>query len=468
MQVLFFVSNVIFILYFLMIGVWRLGAVPLIAMLALMFGGWVPLLTDGRVSENTWTVDSVHEFVTNHALVIAWSLVVLWWRGMLDIYANLWSEHIFWLLGLHIVLRLGSYIYNYKDGVQIFHVGYYLSALLMFWVMRGLVDLTTFIHMFMAFAVMTMAIYSFIVFVIWAVGKESTAFDKYMLFVLFNISVIFLIYLRGRDDLPSAVILSQIYLMAMYVIIYGVQRYYSQVSDDITIDEDHLVEEILDGKNILGRSRTFVTDVVIQAHRFISWLNKNTTFTISFLNIVLVLIQVRLFVRGFGTSEMRLTQWMFRFGVSAFFVNYLLLREIWFYHKLQRAVAFILINLGIYLSIIHAFGNQTFLLAVFGVWRSVLNSALIFVSNKFRLHDLLTKQDYLYWIGTNAIATVINIYFIARLPLSGQFRFSLVFLYIGIQFVLVLYTLRYVQRTQSTNLSIEQRIEKMLSDEMKI
>jgi len=173
-------------------------------------------------------------------------------------------------------------------------------------------------------------------------------------------------------------------------------------------------------------------------------------------------------VRGFGADDMRLTQGMFRFGVAAFFVNYLLLREIWFYHKLQRAVAFVLINLGIYLSIIHAFGNQIFWLVLFGVGRSILNSILIFASNRFRIHDLLQRQDYLHWIGTNAVATLINLYFIARLPLSGQFRFSLIFLYIGVQFVLVLYTLRYVNQVKKpTDMTIEQRIDTMIQQEIK-
>ena len=475
MQVLFFLTNLIFILYFVVIGVWRLGAIPLIAMLALVFGGTVPLggqwhagTDTGLDADNIWSLDTMHEFFTSHALVIAWSLVVLWWWGLVDIYADLWSEQVFWLVWLHIVLRLCSYLYNYKDGIQIFHVWYYLSLLLLLYQMRGSVDAVTFVHLVMAFLVMTMAIYGFIVFCLWAVGKQSTDFDKYMLFVLFNICVIILIYLRARDDLPSAVILSQIYMMAVYVVIYGIKRYYRSIKDEVTVRPEHLVEEILAGKQILTKKIPFLSDMVMQWHHFLSSLNKNTTFSISFMNVVLVLFQVYLFVRGFGADDMRLTQGMFRFGVAAFFVNYLLLREIWFYHKLQRAVAFVLINLGIYLSIIHAFGNQIFWLVLFGVGRSILNSILIFASNRFRIHDLLQRQDYLHWIGTNAVATLINLYFIARLPLSGQFRFSLIFLYIGVQFVLVLYTLRYVNQVKKpTDMTIEQRIDTMIQQEIK-
>lgn len=134
--------------------------------------------------------------------------------------------------------------------------------MLVFRHLRGAVDLSTWIHLLMAFAVMTMGIYAFIVFVVGSVDRESTSFDKYMLFVLFNLSVIVLIYLRARDDLPSAVILSQIYLMAMYVIIYGIKRYYHQMQDELVVDEDHLVEEILRGKRILGKRIPFVSDVL--------------------------------------------------------------------------------------------------------------------------------------------------------------------------------------------------------------
>gem|GEM_PF-5090684 len=57
-------------------------------------------------------------------------------------------------------------------------------------------------------------------------------------------------------------------------------------------------------------------------------LDARTTFSLSFLNIVLVVIQVYLFVSGFGHGEMWLTQFVFWFGLAAFFVNYLLLREL--------------------------------------------------------------------------------------------------------------------------------------------
>jgi len=85
-----------------------------------------------------------------------------------------------------------------------------------------------------------------------------------MLFVLFNICVIILIYLRARDDLPSAVILSQIYLMAVYVVIYGIKRYYRSIKDEVTVRPEHLVEEILAGKQILTKKIPFLSDMVMQ------------------------------------------------------------------------------------------------------------------------------------------------------------------------------------------------------------
>lgn len=467
MWILFFFINLVFILYFFAIWVWRLWLLPLIIMVALLFGGentfqWGS--TEVWTSAVSWwiTLDSLSDFITKHALVIARTLIVLWWWWLVDIYANLGSDQLFWLLGAHIILRLWSYVYDFNDGKKIFHVWYYVTLFLLFLQIFKLVDLYSFIHYVMAFVVLTMAIYASIVFLMSTLDKNVDRISKYMFFILFNISVIFLIYLRWRDDLHSAVVLAQVYLMALYVIIYGVRWWYKGMKDELEIDELYLAEEILQWKRVLWRNIPFVGEAVLTANKFLDSLDARTTFSLSFLNIVLVVIQVYLFVSGFGHGEMWLTQFVFWFGLAAFFVNYLLLRELWFYHELQRAVAFILLNFWIYLSIIKGFGNHLYWIVILWIGWSILNSIAIFLGERLQLSALLNKQDYLYWLWTTVLASFVNVYFILRLPLSGQFRFSVMFIYLGVQSVLLLYALRHILR-KKPSLTIEQQVQQMIA-----
>ncbi|USN54747.1 MAG: hypothetical protein H6765_09775 [Candidatus Peribacteria bacterium] len=161
-------------------------------------------------------------------------------------------------------------------------------------------------------------------------------------------------------------------------------------------------------------------------------------------------MQIAVFVQGYGTYDVWWSELLLWFGIAAFFVNYLLLRTIKFYYAMQRVVAFILINFGIYFSIVNVFGNDVVYLMSFGMLRSILNSLAIFHAKYFSQQGILEYKDYFYWIGTNLLATLVNIYFVFFLPVSAQLRFSIGAIYFGMQFFLLLYNLRFVQTNIKT------------------
>jgi hypothetical protein len=112
---------------------------------------------------------------------------------------------------------------------------------------------------------------------------------------------------------------------------------------------------------------------------------------------------------------------------------------------MQRVVAFLLINFGIYFSIVNIFGNDVVYLMTFGMLWSILNSLAIFHAKTFALRGILEYEDYFYWIGANLFATLVNLYFVFFLPVSAQLRFSIGAIYFGMQFFLLLYNMRFVQ-----------------------
>ena len=449
MSLLLFLINLIFIIYFFVIGVRWLAVLPLVVMLVFLFSTNRDQHPDVRESA---PIERVTDFVTENALLLWWGSIVAGGRGIMDLYSNIWPEALLRLIWWHMALWIWSYVVWYTDGKKMFHVGYTLCLVFLWYHWSTQMWWTELLHYILIFVVLSMAMYAFVVMIVWPTRefvweKNGVGNDvSFLLFVTFNLSIMTLIYLRSRDDLPSAVVLSQIYLMAVYCVIYGVHRYASQLPEREVVDEDTILTDILAGKRILGREYPEIHDIVRRGKGFLDSLDLRTTFVISMLNIVLVLLQVYLFVSGFmsGASgdAMRFTQILFWFGVAAFFVNYLLLREIWFYHELQRAVAFGLINFGIYLSIMSIFWSNVVWMVILGIAWSLINSVLILFSRKLELDQLLHDKDYVYWIGTTAIATLFNVFFILRLPLANQFRISLMFLYLWVQFVFFLYAIK--------------------------
>jgi len=130
---------------------------------------------------------------------------------------------------------------------------------------------------------------------------------------------------------------------------------------DPYIDEDEeLFKSILSGRSLYKTKLQLPLDshILEDLRQFIHRLNSPTKFIISFFNIALVVGQVIFFIEHMSTSNVLLSELLLWFGIISFFVNYLLLRQIGFYHAMQRLVAFVLINFGIYLTIINLFGND--------------------------------------------------------------------------------------------------------------
>lgn len=186
--------------------------------------------------------------------------------------------------------------------------------------------------------------------------------------------------------------------------------------------------------------------MVLDAHAFLRNLDDSTKFVISLFNIILIAAQIWYFVGGYGGYSLLRTEVLLWFGIIVFFVNYLLLRAINFYHSMQRAVAFLLINFGIYFTAGNIFGADVLYLMSIGMIWSMFNSLAIFHAKYFSEKGIFDYTDFMYWIGANVLSSLINLYLLFFLPVSLQMRFSLAALYFGIQFFLLLSNVRHIQK----------------------
>lgn len=99
-------------------------------------------------------------------------------------------------------------------------------------------------------------------------------------------------------------------------------------------------------------------EIINDLKTFLATLTPSTKFVMSMLNVVLVILQVYFFMKQIGGDFSIATELYFRIGIGVFFMNFLLLRKIGRYHDLQRVLAFILINFGVYASIIDIVGRD--------------------------------------------------------------------------------------------------------------
>lgn len=445
MWLLLVLMHILFIVYFFTVWSRRVWLVPLLvlSLYVINFGQFVDAERFSR--------KEVQSLALKYALPTAWIAILLWLQGIWSLYFS--SVEVRWLLLVgHIVMRLGSYILNYHDGKRIFQLWYIVSLFGIGVTVAPLLTGWTLLHIAMIGVVCTTVLYGAIIFilapfleeVLWyreVYGKgEGVAF-----FLLINLTLLIGIYGYTREYVTVALVLAQLYLMWLYVAIYFVWRYEDHIHER-AMQEHDVLQHVLSGKNILWQKKPMTLDLLIDASTFIRSLDNASKAAMSFLNIALITVLMYVFFTPDPNMALWLHEVMFWFSIICFFINYMLLRVLWWYHGVQRVVAFFLVTFGVYVTVLHVFGQEAIYLLLFGVAWSVFNAIMIFHTRFFGLHEFFEPEDYRYWIGATLLATLFNIYFITLLPISGQLMFSLWCLYLGVQGVLSWYNIRYVSK----------------------
>jgi hypothetical protein len=57
---------------------------------------------------------------------------------------------------------------------------------------------------------------------------------------------------------------------------------------------------------------------------------------------------------------------------------------------------------------------------------------------------MFSKKDYLYWTIATCLASIVNVVLLFQIELPGQFLFSLVFFYCGIELMILYYVLQFL------------------------
>lgn len=432
-----------FIWFFSFIGYRWVGLLPLLVVSII-------ILHIGNFFETEGTAvgisgEEMKSMAITYALPVARTAVVFGIRGISDVYSGGGYEVPLLLILAHILLWLWSYIARYEDGKRIFQRWYVFSLVLRLYFLWKDTSFGVWIHMVMVAIAVTMAIAAAIVFICPVLGWVYKKSDTYLLFVTWNLTVMFGIYAFTRQQAYLGTLLGLLYVTLVYTVMVLIRRYTVHIKRREDSQKDPFFS-ILAGKKLFDQKEPMKLDLLLEAQQFLQKLDPSTKLAMSMLNVFVMGLLIYFFLTRSDQMPLIAHELIFWCGIAAFFVNYLLLRTLGFYHEVQRVGSFLLITFGMYATSMHVFDGEVIYLFLFGIGRTIINSAAMFHTRFMGLHTLLQAQDYWYRIGATMLASLCNLYFVFLLPISGQLAFSLSCLYLGVQGVLTWYTIMYVKK----------------------
>ena len=96
------------------------------------------------------------------------------------------------------------------------------------------------------------------------------------------------------------------------------------------------------------------------------------------------------------------------------------------------------------------------------VWGFLCQIALFF-GDRINL-TLFSDKDFVSWMIVTFIAFVCNIVLLCRVDLPGQFLFSVIFVYVGAELMLVYYIFRFLAERRAAIENAEQEEKKIIKE----
>lgn len=377
----------------------------------------------------------------SYALYMAWTAIIVWLGTMFHFFGADTLSIVLASRWLHTILRTIAYYTDYQDGKNISQFGYYISIILI--ILTSIQD-TTLIQRRQLISMIWIAHTAIITTIISIVGLNKPI-EKYMYYIV-SISIAGSIGIRIMHQIPHtsrALLSSSIWLTLVYTALYYVYQY-KPVKEKIR--KNISVRHILAGEKILHNTRipidkkrlhtihTFVTDMPARVQRTIEWSN-----------IIIVIGAILVYIQNFTPGAIY-NQYIYRAIIAVFIANSIILKYINISSFLQKCCLYIVINFAIYLTLYMIYQWDTNSIVGRAIVRNIASSIVLFYAPESPVAHVLRKQDYRIWIILTIIACTINIILLSKTNLPGQLVFSLAFVYIGIQGVLLYYGFKHIQQ----------------------
>ena len=434
----------LFSTFFYLIGLWYLALLPL-AVLVFMLSHWIK---------------NIFVWIKLEFLREKWSLILIWLITMIGlswILFFVWIKEIsvyMSLLMLNVLLMFGSRIFDYEDWKLIFEVWAWLMVVVILWTALISEWFFAFFSTVLLIASLMLWVYAFLQYIIWIFCLTDEKW-LYEIVILWAIVVWWSIINRFY---PAERIfgLSFLLLALVYFGIYIVQNREMPKEQTSRIS----LRRILAWERIFKKLNVPKWKIVIY-----EWLRKSPIWferIFEFFNIgLLIFLLLFFFWWIFISSEVSLWfgYWLW---IALFLINTFLLKRIWYATDVSRFALALVANFVLYSVLLISGSSVETILPFLIVWWFLCQIALFFV-DRVNL-TLFSDKDFVYWMVVTFIAFICNIILLCRVDLPGQFLFSVIFVYVGVELALMYYIFKFLNERREKIENAEQEEKRIIKE----
>ena len=429
----------LFSTFFYLIGLWYLALLPL-AVLVFMLSHWI---------KNVFT------WIKLEILWEKWSLILIWLITMIGIS---WILFFVWikeisvymsLLVLNVLLMFWSYIFSYEDGKLIFEIWAWLMVVVILGTVLFSAWFFPFFDALLLMASLMLWIYAFLQFVIWIFYPTN---EKWLYEIVILWAIVLWWSVIHRFYPAEWVFGLSFFLLALiFCGIYVVQQREMPKEQTARIS----IRRILAWERIFKRLN--IPQWKISLHEWLENSPKRFDRIFEFFNIGLLIFLLLFFFWWIFTSSEVVLWFGYWLWIALFLINTFLLKRIWYATDVSRFALALIANFVLYSILLISGSSIETILPFLIVWWFLCQIALFFV-DRINL-TLFSDKDFVYWMVVTFIAFVCNIILLCRVDLPVQFLFSVIFVYIGAELMLMYYIFRFLseRRERIENAELEEK-----------
>ena len=431
------ISISMFIAYFYAIWLWYLWLIPLILLVwTLVYNVWDLSLKN-----------KVNSLITWYWLFLARIIIMIGFFLAAKFFDVSTTNSMLFLLAINIIFFVWSYLFKYEDWKKISHIWFLvtvISFLFYIWIVHG--GKLAF-QIFSYMRVLYFAIIWFTIFILW-LKYEIPKNIKYLFFVLTGWTFILFLY-KLIPNLYVFLVVLVVCLQILYSAIYYILNHKPPTLEE---QKEISVRRILAWERILKKQNDWSMKISQKLYDFIDEIPQIVKYCMEWINTFIILLLIYLYFKNTLSLRWSVEQLFYWVIMLWFIVNVYSLKKINYTSIVQRLITFLVINFAIYISLFSAFKWDIETVALFGIVRNILSTSMVFSIHKTKIWSYLTKIDYSFRIFTTLLAMIINIILLFNTEIQKAFLFPMILLYVGIQWFLVYYSIKYIKKIQEVNI----------------
>lgn len=417
--------NILFVRGFYVMGVGRLSLLPVIVSVLIIFG-----LNDQLYK------DKLKATVETNTLTLSRNLILIGFYILL-MFVNIDLAQILIVsLFLNFVLMVSSYVFEEYKWNQAFTSAVYVTIafFVIYSIYIGILhnDFFSCIRMTWLLAALMLGLWSMYHFVVRSFAKiPDDVFVQRLLVVSLNIILLFITaYLQ--TNILVWLILSQIFILGIFYLVYLVRA----DNPDMSRDDIDLMQ-ILRWHRIGGRvvkRPWWQFELIGIKFDLKEWVAELPPYFYNF-HVVASIITTVLFcifsIYYWQTDQFFISDLIyFIINTIIYVVIFYICRRLSIQNNLWRVFGFFMINICYFVIISSIFGKDIMSILFWWVIWSILNNVLISFSNDFSKY--LSYDDFRYWLFSNFLWLLINLYFFLTLDIDVVVKIWLLIIIIGI------------------------------------